>query len=62
MNSLIGIVGDYNATIGRTLRPHRALEELGFGFEWVGTTDVNGNPEQRLAAYDGYAELVPKVD
>ena len=53
MNGLVGIVGDYNAQNRTHLATNSALEGLGLAFEWVDTSDVDGDPQQRLDRYDG---------
>jgi CTP synthase (UTP-ammonia lyase) len=53
MNGLVGIVGDYNAQNRTHLATNAALEGLGLRFEWVSTTDLDGNAQQQLARYDG---------
>src|SRR5436309_2570342 len=48
----VGIVGDFDPQ-NRTHRyTNDALEHVGLRFEWIGT-DAVGDPDERLAAYDG---------
>lgn len=53
VGGLIGVVGDFNPE-NRTHRfTNAALEHLGLRFAWVPTETVAGEPEERLAAFDG---------
>jgi CTP synthase (UTP-ammonia lyase) len=53
MKGLVGIVGDFNAGNHTHLATNRALEGVALPFEWVPTTDLDGDAEKRLAGYDG---------
>ena len=48
----VGIVGDFDPQ-NRTHRyTNDALKHVGLRFEWI-ATDAVGDPDERLAAYDG---------
>jgi len=53
MNGTVGIVGDFNALNQTHLATNRALESVALPFEWIATTDVDGDAEERLEGYDG---------
>jgi CTP synthase (UTP-ammonia lyase) len=53
MNGIVGIVGDFNARNPTHVATNLALADAGLRFEWVATTEVDGQPDQRLARYDG---------
>lgn len=53
MNGIVGIVGDFNAQNRTHLATNRALEGIGLRFEWVATTDLQGEAAPRLRRYDG---------
>ena len=53
MNGMVGIVGDFNDRNHTHLATNRALESVGLPFEWIATTDLDGDGEQRLAGFDG---------
>jgi CTP synthase (UTP-ammonia lyase) len=53
MTSLVGVVGDFNMRNHTHVATNRALEVVGLPFEWVPTTELDGDVEARLARYHG---------
>jgi CTP synthase (UTP-ammonia lyase) len=53
MNRLVGVVGDFHARNRTHLATNSALQHAGLQFDWVSTADLDGEPERRLARYDG---------
>jgi CTP synthase (UTP-ammonia lyase) len=53
MNGTVAIVGDFNAQNHTHLATNHALENVALPFEWIATTDLDGDVEERLAGYDG---------
>ena len=52
-SSLVAVVGDFNDRNRTHMATNLALQHVGLRFEWVLTTDLDSEPEQRLARYDG---------
>ena len=53
MNGTVAIVGDFDPRNHTHLATNRALKDVGLSYEWIATTDLDGNAEERLAGYDG---------
>jgi len=53
MNETVGIIGDFNPQSPTHAATNRALEEVGLRPAWVATTDLQGEPELRLAEFAG---------
>jgi CTP synthase (UTP-ammonia lyase) len=53
MNETVGIIGDFNPQNPTHAATNRALHDVGLRPEWVATTDLQGEPEPRLADFAG---------
>jgi len=53
MSGSVGIVGDFNPQNHTHLATNSALKDVGLGFQWVSTADLDIAPERRLTEYDG---------
>jgi CTP synthase (UTP-ammonia lyase) len=53
MNEKVAIVGDFNAGNHTHLATNQSLENVALRFEWIATTDLDEDAEERLAGYDG---------
>ena len=53
MDGLVGIAGDFNPKDQTHMATNRALQDIGFRFEWVPTTDLERKSPKRLAPYRG---------
>lgn len=59
MDGLVGIAGDFNPKDQTHMATNRALQDIGFRFEWVPTTDLERKSPKRLAPIVAYGLHLP---
>jgi CTP synthase (UTP-ammonia lyase) len=52
-SSLVGVVGDFNASNPTHRFTNDALTTAGMDFEWVPTESLGSDPPERLGRFDG---------
>ena len=53
MRALVAIVGDFDPKNPTHAFTNDALDHLGLPFEWIPTEAIDGEPDRRLAQYNG---------